>query len=83
MDRRPRKKDLDESVNPNTPYDPMTGTGKDPELSGPREDESKGAPLGHDPSNSREENPQHRADVPDDTDDRPWKARTVGEHRAT
>ena len=62
MLRRPRmKRNLDKDLNPNDHFDPKKGAGKDPDLSGPREDETVEDPLGTDPSNVREHNPRHRA----------------------
>lgn len=84
MRRRPRRQEsVEDTITPNSPLDSRTGTGKDPQFSGPREDESKDAPLGHDPSNLREENPKHRADSPTDADPRPWKATSTGVHKGT
>lgn len=59
---RPRKsdaQDLNDALNPSDRFDPDEGVGKDPELSGPREDEST---VESGDEAERDHVPRHRKD---------------------
>lgn len=60
---RPRKSDpqeLDDTLNPSDRFDADHGVGKDPELSGPREDEATVVPGGEE---KRKHQPRHRKEM--------------------